>query len=127
MNDFVSFPKARLSGHTIVRANNEKANLLIEIASELIQRLMLFHSSHSRYTWVMASFIFDQNKDFTENLNAFIDCCSSESAEFAAILRDNIGLLTAASDDDSRRKARATFNKTTLSKLDSLQKQSKNP
>jgi len=69
---------------------------------------------------------FDDTKGFDENLDFFLSGMENEDPEMGAILRANIDGLKVASDDNSRRRARADFNSKIVTALDDKLKEEEN-
>lgn len=64
---------------------------------------------------------FDPTKTHTENLHAFLANLETRHAEFGALLREQLHILTDGVEDDvSRRQARDKFNRLVKQRLDEL-------
>ena len=64
---------------------------------------------------------FDPTKTHSENLDAFLASLETRHAEFGAILREQLPVLTNGVEDDlTRRQARHRFNHLVKQRLDEL-------
>lgn len=72
------------------------------------------------------SIAFDPAKTYNENIDAFLANLETRHAEFGALLRQHISILTEdVEDDTSRRQARDKFNRLVKQRLDELASRSK--